>query len=72
MTGRETRKLLKQCEAAGCVVERTRRHYRVVTPSGQAVIVAGTPSDPRSLKNTIADLRRAGVDFGDRPKRRRG
>jgi hypothetical protein len=33
-------------------------HYRVVLPNGHVVIVAGTPSCRRFMRNVITDVRR--------------
>jgi predicted RNA binding protein YcfA (HicA-like mRNA interferase family) len=56
-------RLLKQAEAAGCQVRNTRGgHVQIKAPGGGIVTASATPSDPRSVKNTRAQLRRAGVD----------
>lgn len=47
----------------GWDVDRTGRgHLRFKGPEGQLVFSAGTPSDYRTLYNTAAKLRRAGLD----------
>lgn len=57
----ETGQLLRQLRRAGCEVEYTRNgHLKVHTPQGP-VYMASTPSDPRSRKNDLAELRRHGV-----------
>jgi hypothetical protein len=40
-------------------VTRTRKHHWRVTYQGRTIaVIAGTPSCPRSLKNSRADIRR--------------
>jgi hypothetical protein len=52
--------LLRQARARGWRVTPTRRgHWRLQYRTGALVFAAGSPSDPRSLKNLVADLRRA-------------
>jgi hypothetical protein len=60
---KDTKKLLRQAETHGFVVQRlTNGHYRVSTASGQFVtVVAGTGSDWRGLRNARAALKRAGL-----------
>lgn len=59
---KDYRPLLKRAKALGCTIEPTRKHHlAITTPSGARVICPGTPSDHRCLKNTTAELRRAGV-----------
>jgi len=55
--------LLQELRAQGWRVTRTRNnHYRAYPPGGQGspVWLPGTPSDHRSLANTIALLRQRG------------
>lgn len=61
-TRREVRDLLAQVEAAGGTVRDAKHGYLVEGPNGIAG-VPGTASDHRSMKNTIAQVRRdAGLD----------
>ena len=53
--------LRRAAKAQGWRIEVTGgSHLRWVSPAGAAVITAESPSDPRSLLNTRAQLRRAG------------
>lgn len=63
-TAKDIRKLLKSLEAQGWRVERTKKgHYVAYAPDGVGrVTIPGTPSDHRSMKNTLADLRRHGYN----------
>jgi hypothetical protein len=45
-------------------------HLRWLPPSGPFVITAGTPSDPRGIRNDESLLRRAGLQFGRRQQRK--
>ena len=55
---KQTRQLLKQLE--GWEATLTRRHIRLVhKQTGAVVIAAGTPSDHRAFKNTLAACKRA-------------
>ena len=49
----------------GWRIERKRRHWRFVPPDPRApaVVLSGTPSDGRALRNISADLRRSGLRF---------
>lgn len=60
---RDTATLVREAADAGFTVKRTRGgHVRLVPPGGGETIVApSTPSDHRSLKNTRAVLKRAGL-----------
>lgn len=45
-------------------IELRRGHYRITARNGRWVMIPGTPSNGnRSLRNTVADLRRLGVDL---------
>lgn len=67
--GNDLRKVLKALEDQGFLLTRSSRgHWLIDTPDGRRVaVLAGTPSDHRSLKNAIARLRRAGFRWP--PKR---
>lgn len=60
--GSDLRKVLKALEDQGFVVTRSRNsHWLIHTAEGRMVgVLAGTASDSRSLKNSIAVLKRAG------------
>lgn len=59
---KEVRAFVKELKRHGCECSLTKKqHVLVVTPSGERIILAGTPSCPRSRKNSVARLRRAGV-----------
>lgn len=59
----ELKDVIRVAEAAGFTVDRTARgHWRFRTPEGRVVAYdAGSPSDWRGTRNTIARLRRAGL-----------
>lgn len=58
---KDLRKITKALQAQGFDVEVTKRGHVVVTRDGDLVATfSGTPSDWRSLRNTLARLRRAG------------
>ncbi|WP_333745463.1 hypothetical protein [Streptomyces sp. IBSBF 2950] len=60
----DQRKLEKALKAQGFEVEPTRKGHKTVRKNGVRVAtLAGTPSDSRSWKNTLADLRRAGFQW---------
>lgn len=68
---RRLKKEIKAAEAAGWEFEAGRRHPRLVPPTGvmgpdgeplPPIYLAKTPSDVRSDKNFVAQLRRSGVD----------
>lgn len=55
--------LIAMATAQGWRIERTQgSHWKFIPPdrSKRIVILAGTPSNSRSIKNSIADLRRSG------------
>lgn len=56
---REMRHLIQECRDNGWTVEKTRNgHIRFVSPAGEVVMCAGTPSDGRARKNHLAHLKR--------------
>lgn len=65
---KETKELIKALEAQGYSVQRTRNsHWLIRNPEGKAIAtMASTPSDPRSMKNAIAALRRHGFRWKGR------
>ncbi|MFE1785623.1 hypothetical protein ACFW9F_24380 [Streptomyces sp. NPDC059506] len=61
MANKEVRQLLKKLARQGFDVELTRNgHYKVYWDGRFVGTLAGTPSDHRSLKNSVANLKRAG------------
>lgn len=55
----DLRRLLKSARRRGWTVERTRgSHWKLRHPSGAVVVAGSTPSCPRAVLNTRADLRR--------------
>lgn len=57
-------KLIKRAQKKGCSAERTGSgHWRITTPSGEVLTASFSPSSPGSLRDTIRDLRRAGVEL---------
>jgi hypothetical protein len=60
---RELKALVQRAEELGCAVSLTRgNHLRIDVPGGGCVHTSSTPSDWRSVKNTRAQLRRAGLE----------
>ena len=56
--------LAAHCEAQGFRVKRTKKGYFAYSKTGVGMSVWRiTPSDYRSYKNTVASLRRLGVDI---------
>ena len=61
MNGKDVRQLIKKLEAQGFDVTPTKSNHWLVKKNGTRVTtLPGTPSDPRSLKNCIAALKRHG------------
>jgi len=59
------KQLRRAAEAQGWKVEQTRSgHWRFVPPdrAKPIVIVSGTPSDHRSMRNSLAMLKRSGFN----------
>jgi hypothetical protein len=66
---KELRKLQKELEAQGFETRVSSKGHLLVSMNGKRVAVfAGTPSDIRSLRNGLADVKRAGFRW---PPRRR-
>lgn len=65
-------KILKALKDQDFDIKRTKRGHRVIKKGDKTVAVfAGTPSDWHSVKNAIADCRRAGFIYPPgRPSRR--
>lgn len=62
---KDVRDLLKRLLKRGCEISRTGNgHFRVSLPGCRAIIVANSPSDPRTTRNIKADARRyLGIDL---------
>jgi hypothetical protein len=60
---KELSMIIRQLEAQGWSVSHTASgHWKAMPPGGKGVIfLSSTPSDPRSLKNMKAQLRRGGA-----------
>ena len=64
---KDLRKIAKALREQGFDVEISKRGHMLVSKDGHVVAVfAGTPSDWRSMKNSIADAKRAGFDWPPR------
>ncbi|NUR01387.1 MAG: type II toxin-antitoxin system HicA family toxin [Streptomyces sp.] len=60
----DQRKLEKALKEQGFEVVPTKNGHKTVYKDGRRITtMAGTPSDTRSAKNTLADLRRAGFQW---------
>jgi len=59
----QMKKLVKTAKEQGWLIEKTENnHWMFVPPDGGRIIYTGsTPSDSRSRRNLIADLRRGGL-----------
>lgn len=59
--------LLREAEKQGCRVQQGgNNHWKIYAPNGTIIVTGSTPSDHRSVLNTRARLRRAGVVVGPR------
>jgi len=55
-------KLVKKAGKHGCTVTRLGNgHWLILTPSGQRITAPFSPSRPGAYRDTVRDLRRAGV-----------
>lgn len=62
----KTTRWMKKTLPPGSVIEMTKKgHIRVVLPNGKKIHTGGTPSDPRSLKNFKALVRKQGYEMDD-------
>jgi len=61
---KDLRKLIARIEAAGGTVNRTRKnHWQVRNQENRIVaVLPSTPSDVRSMRNCLADMKRGGLD----------
>lgn len=62
---KELRPVLVEARGRGCTVGFTaKRHLKITCPSGEVIIMPGTPtSTRRARKNLIVQLRQRGVDL---------
>lgn len=57
--------ILREAEKQGCRIEQSKgNHWKIFVPNGSIIVTASTPSDYRSLRNTRARLRKAGIVVG--------
>ena len=56
-----TAELIFRLELLGCTVDRA-RHLRVSVDGRLRATLPSTPSCPRSVLNTVSDLRKVGID----------
>jgi hypothetical protein len=49
-------------EACGAQLIRQNKHLVYRLPNGKRLVMSKTPSDQRSILNTISDLKRPGVE----------
>lgn len=61
---KDLRKIVKRLEKQGWRVEHGKTHTKLFPPdkTKPIVVVPNTPSDHRSLRNSIAQIRRSGGD----------
>lgn len=56
------KELLRKLERQGCSIVRTKKgHYKVFLNGQWVTTLSGTPSDWRSIRNSLAPLKRAGL-----------
>lgn len=55
--------LIKHLQRLGCEITWTRKHIHVRTPEGKMVVLPSTSSDYRGIRNSKAQLRRAGLEI---------
>lgn len=64
MMDKDLKKIVKALRKAGYTVETTKRgHVKVTREDRLVATFSGTPSDWRSLRNTLSVLRRDGFDW---------
>lgn len=63
---KEVKELIKEAKRQGWRVKEG-KHYKLYAPDGETIVVVGkTPSDRRSLENSISDMRKAGFRWKGR------
>lgn len=60
---KQVRKLCKELQNQGFVVERGGKHLKVFDDTESLIAILGTASDWRTMKNVVSNLRKAGVDL---------
>jgi len=62
---KDLRPVLKRLKDVGCEIQgpsgRGKSHTKVIWQGRMVGVISGSPSDVRSTKNLVSDLRRAGV-----------
>lgn len=58
-TNKDFNNLIKRLVKQGWLFKKRRKHDQIIVPSGQSVTFSKTPSEHRSLKNFINDIRHA-------------
>ena len=59
----DRRDLLKAARRAGWMIEKRRGgHLKLISPTGEVIFTASTPSDWRGTLNLAAHLRRLGLE----------
>lgn len=68
MSHKDLRKLIKALESEGYTVRKTKKqHYEVRDTQGfRVTTLPGTPSDHRTMKNSLAPLKRRGFQWPPR------
>ena len=57
-------KLVKQAKRKGCTVVRSGNgHWKITTPDGTNLYASFSPTSPGAYRDTIRDLRKAGVSL---------
>ena len=55
-------KLVKKAKSKGCHIERAGNgHWRITTPNGTVLTASFSPTSPGAYRDTIRELRKAGV-----------
>ena len=61
---KEVKRLIRRCERAGLVVERSGGHWKVMSRDGETLAtIPFSPSTNRWLENTLTQLRRRGIEL---------
>lgn len=60
---KEMRQLFSKLTDAGIAVQQTKAGWQILAPDGSIITVHRTESDNRAMKNTMARLKRAGVQL---------
>jgi hypothetical protein len=57
-------KLVKKAKSKGCdVVRAGNGHWKITTPNGTVLTASFSPTSPGAYRDTIRDLRKAGVSL---------